>query len=367
METTTIFYVLIVAFGAFLATYLTMPSLIRILIKSSLVDTPNHRASHNQPVPTMGGIGIFAGMLAVMGFWFTVGDILQNALIVLGMLSLTLTGVFDDRYDISPYFRLMIQASTGVLLSICGIRLEHLHGFLGIYELTTVWQYIITIGFVVFVINAFNLIDGINGLAGGLAFINSLAMAIVFFITGEKAFAMLATSVAATSLAFLFFNFGKAKVFMGDTGSLTIGFLLAAFSIKGIGMAEHMTLDGVGDPALVLFISLTVVFVPVYDAVRVMITRLMAKKSPMKADKTHIHHLLLKTGFDHTKASVSMYLVNGSLLALAVWFSHWHITSMVVLLLVGQTLVFELILLKIMIDRSSDVRKTEREAMTIED
>lgn len=305
--------------GAFILALLIVvsliPAIIKYALKFNLVDMPDERKVHQIPTPRFGGLAIFFGT-----FLFTVilATTLNNTLFLqlLFLLFLVfLLGIADDKASLKANFKFGIQIILATAMVALGFRIESLHGLMGIGHLAPVIQYPLSILVIVGLTNAFNLIDGIDGLAGGLTLINSFIFAHLFYVIGKPLFALFSISLAGASLGFLIFNFKNAKIFMGDGGSLFIGF---SMSIMGIAFLKFMPqaqpLVEMRNVALVFSLML----VPVYDTVRVFAERIIQGRSPFHPDKTHIHHLLLKSGFNPTKAVIILYLTNIALAYTAV-------------------------------------------------
>jgi UDP-N-acetylmuramyl pentapeptide phosphotransferase/UDP-N-acetylglucosamine-1-phosphate transferase len=209
-------------------------------------------------------------------------------------------------------------------------------GIFGIEQLPIVFQYILTVFIVAGIINAFNLIDGIDGLAGGLALIDMTGFFVLFFLAGEVSSALIVASAAGGLLAFLKYNYHPARIFMGDTGSMILGFLLAAMGILALVISRTTTSYFIYSEAAIIVFSIFIL--PVYDTLRVFAGRVINKKSPFSPDKTHIHHVLMKTGFNHPKSAKILYLTNIVLIATGFFLRSEK------LLLVAPLLVLEVIL-----------------------
>ncbi len=278
---------------AFVVAMISIPILIRYLNKYSLCDIPNERKEHINPVPTMGGIAIVGGMLTALMLWLPFELSIFNICFFLSIIILFILGIMDDVRDLSAKYKFLIQFGLALLMALGGVRIESFHGLFGIYELPLTAQYTFTIVAIVGITNAFNLIDGIDGLAGGLGFMSLTTIGIFLTMNGQTDVALIAFAMAGGILAFLYFNFNPAKIFMGDTGSLVLGFTIAVLGIK---LMQLNTLPSL--PHSPLFI-LGIVFIPVFDTLRVFALRIWKGKSPFIADKTHIHHLLTTTGFSH--------------------------------------------------------------------
>lgn len=286
-----------------------MPQVIRLGLKLELVDKPDHRKLHKSPIPTLGGIAIFIGFfITAIAFMISSGN--SQFLYIIGcLIILFILGIIDDLKDLSASKKFLVQFITAFLIAFSGIRVNNLYGLFGFYELPMVIEYVLTIFVIVGVTNAFNLIDGIDGLAGGVSFINSAFIGIILFISGNLFFSIVAFALAGSLLAFLWFNFHPAKIFMGDTGSLIIGFLLAILGIFIIQEAVAINF-ALGIKGNIMIVIVGIFLIPVYDTLRVFIVRIKQKKSPFKPDKNHIHHLLIETGYNHTRSALVLYMSN---------------------------------------------------------
>ncbi|MBU2649653.1 MAG: undecaprenyl/decaprenyl-phosphate alpha-N-acetylglucosaminyl 1-phosphate transferase [Bacteroidetes bacterium] len=286
-----------------------MPAIIRAGVRFELTDKPDQRKLHKNPIPTLGGIGIFLGFFLTSVTFMIFSGNTQFYYIIASLIILFVLGILDDLKDLSPSKKFLVQFITAFLIAFSGIRIEGFYGFLGIQEIPVWFQYMLTIVIIVGVTNAFNLIDGIDGLAGGVSFINTTLIGIIFLLAGESVFSILAFALAGSLLAFLYYNFHPAKIFMGDTGSLIIGFTLAVIGIliiqKATVITESLNLNG-----NIMIVMVGIFLIPVYDTLRVFIVRMKNKKSPFRPDKNHIHHLLIETGYNHTRSALVLYFSN---------------------------------------------------------
>jgi len=287
---------------SFIISVVVIPMLIKIAKKLKLVDIPNDRKEHKTPTPTMGGIGVILGFLiaslVTIAIDYQIGVTLTCVLVISGM------GVVDDLKDLSPKIKFLIQFIIALIITSSGLRLESLHGLFGIEEIPLIIQYLISILLIVGVVNAFNLLDGIDGLVGGIAAMNAIVFGILFSYANNFSYALLCFALAGSLVGFLIFNLYPAKIFMGDTGALSVGLIMTVFALK------LTTLDSIGFDNKNTLISLSILILPVFDTVRVFSLRLIKGFSPFKPDKTHVHHMLVKTGYNHFKASVFIYTVN---------------------------------------------------------
>lgn len=319
---------------------ISMPSIIRLVNKYNLMDRPDERKNHKAPIPTMGGIGIYLAVfilsIVILVFSFNI----QILTILLAVSILFASGVKDDISDLSPKIKFTLQFLAAIIVCTIGdIRLESLHGILGYEELSTPMQYAFSVFLIVGITNAFNLIDGIDGLAGGIAMINALVIGFLLWEFNAIHFAIIAFTLAGAILGFLYFNFSPAKIFMGDTGSLFIGFLLAILAMKAVTVGFETEHSFMNANQLVLVFG--ILLLPVFDTLRLFISRILKRKSPFSADNSHVHHLLLKIGLNHQKASIVLYVVNMALIAFAfaLGYSNLNINiSLVLLFSVAMTL-----------------------------
>ena len=296
---------------AFFITAKLMPLIIEFSGKLDLVDKPNERKVHVAPIPNLGGIGIFIGyMVATIGWMVYYGGSIEAAFILYGLMILFVMGIIDDQVDMRASVKFLIQIGVAVLIASAGTRITNLNGLFGIYEMNIFFQYGLTVLLLVGLVNAFNLIDGINGLAGGISFIDAIIMGVLLYNPQEILISLLAFGMAGALLGFLKFNFDPARIFMGDTGSLIIGYILAVLGVSTIrdGISEG---GFIGDNNGLTIIVVGILILPVFDTLRVFARRVIVeKKSPFSPDKTHVHHLLLQTGFNHKKSAILLYIAN---------------------------------------------------------
>ncbi|MCD6659901.1 MAG: undecaprenyl/decaprenyl-phosphate alpha-N-acetylglucosaminyl 1-phosphate transferase [Lentimicrobium sp.] len=296
--------------AATLITALCIPQIIRLSRKYKLVDNPDQRKMHKVPIPTLGGLGFFTGFIVLSLFWMIVLGNLSDFVLFIALLVLFVTGIFDDLTDMRALVKFGIQIVVALIISYFGFRVESLFGIFGIYEMPVWAQYAFSVLLITGLTNAFNLIDGIDGLAGGLAFINSLIMGAILLLQGNVIYGILAISFAGALFGFLIFNFNPAKIFMGDTGSLIVGFLMAIFGIVILKAGAPLHPWFQDHTSAITIVVVGILLLPVYDTLRVFAERILKKSSPFKPDKTHVHHLLIETGANHKKAVFILYTTN---------------------------------------------------------
>lgn len=296
---------------AFVVTLLTIPPIVSLIKRYKLYDMPNSRKEHSLPVPTMGGIAIVAGMIIALLFWFPFNNELGQVCFFFSIAALFGLGIMDDLKDLSAKYKFVVQIALAALIALSGIRITSFDGLFGITDLPLPAQYSFTILAIVGITNAFNLIDGIDGLAGGLAFMSLVTVGLFLTMSGDANTALLAFALAGAVFAFLYFNFNPAKIFMGDTGSLILGFVIAVLCVR----LMQVNISAV-NPVIVhapMFV-LGIVFIPVFDTIRVFALRIWNGGSPFDADKTHIHHLLTNQGFTHVFAVRVIYFIHAFIL-----------------------------------------------------
>ncbi len=298
---------------AFGIVFYIIPSIINIARIKNLYDTENGRKSHIGSIPNLGGVAIFGAFIITYGIF---GDFTEPTVkYILSALSFVfMIGAKDDIVELTPskkFLGQIIAASIVVVLG--GIRLTSFYGLFGISQLPEVVSILFSVITVVFIINAFNLVDGVNWLAGGLALVVTGTFGAWFFIHGYMDYAVMSACVLGAVLAFMKYNYTPAKIFLGDSGSLSIGLLMAAMALlfieeSSIVLRSQTTLPFhvISGPA----IAVAVLIIPIFDTFKVFTARILKGRSPFSPDKTHHHHKLLDLGFSHVQASVILITVN---------------------------------------------------------
>lgn len=305
---------------------LLMPALVQLDRNNRLSAAPNSRSSHNCIIPTSGGIGIFLSVIAGLLPALSILQTEELSYVFGSLVILFMVGVKDDVLDSSPYFKLAAQVTVALLIAWgAGLKIDNLYGLFGLVELSWPAGLVLTVLFIVVVINSINFIDGIDGMAALTGISGLGAFALLFYLANESAYCLLAIASAGALAAFLRFNFsGKNKIFMGDTGSLFIGLLLSIFILK------YFSLHGVAAPTLAerspLWI-VSIVVLPVFDFFRVFFVRLSNGKSPLRADRNHIHHIIVDhCSMSHKKAAVWLNIVSGVITA-CIFYTSLHLET----------------------------------------
>lgn len=304
---------------SFFTVLLATPSLIKVAKLKHLVDEPgDERKLHRKRIPTIGGIIIFSAILFSYALWFPdeadnmskmMSALNEFKYLVASLLILFFVGVKDDIIGTSPVKKLVAHMIVAfILVMMADIRITSMHGLFGLDGPLPEWGSVFLSVFVyIVVVNAFNLIDGIDGLAAGIGMINGLLMGLWFYFCGNVALALLAFTLSGALLGFLVFNFSPAKIFMGDSGSLTIGMIISVLAIRMIEIpsseCEVDFLQGISTPVL----AMSVLAYPLLDTLRIFVYRAVKGQSPFSADKNHIHHKLLRLGSNHARAVLVLY------------------------------------------------------------
>jgi UDP-GlcNAc:undecaprenyl-phosphate GlcNAc-1-phosphate transferase len=285
----------------------SIPVVIKISELKSLMEKPGERRSHSTPTPTFGGIAIYAAILIAYFLWPSIDqtEIYRTNLSIVGMTILFFIGIKDDLVGIDPAKKLSFQVLAAMILILFGdLRIDYLYGIMGFHHIDEVVGIMLTCFIFITLTNAINLIDGIDGLAGGIATIASATFGSWFLLTNHFTMACLAFTLAGGLLGFLRFNFSKtSKIFMGNTGSLIIGFMLAFFAVRFVSLNASYRYE----PTAFFnapIIAIVILIVPIFDTLRVFLVRILAGRSPFSADRNHMHHILLDNGLSHINATI---------------------------------------------------------------
>lgn len=302
--------------------------------KKRLYDVPDARKVHTMPVPRLGGLSFFPvilmSMFLVIGFRLYFWDMDTSSLsfnmlyeylsLFVGMTLLYLVGVCDDLVGVGYRYKFAVQIAAALLLVLSGNWFDSFGGLFGIYSVPAWMGMPFTVFIVVYITNAINLIDGIDGLASGLCCIALSVLSVIFFLRGQYVYALLAICTLGILMPFWCYNvFGNAnrghKLFMGDAGSLTLGYVISFLII-------HMSVTNEVSPTLsnpYMVIAFSTVLVPLLDVIRVVLHRLREHKNPFLPDKNHFHHKLLRTGMRVRMVMVTILGIAVSFIGLNAW------------------------------------------------
>ncbi len=320
MNSSSLIDLLLAAAWAFLIALFAVPSIVFIAHRKNLFDAPNNRSVHTRPTPRLGGVAVLAGFLSALTIFAPLGNGVQYLLA--GCLLLFFVGLKDDLVTVSVAKKFVGQLlATGVVMLMADVRITSFQGLLGVGELPLGFSYGLTFLAIVGITNAINLIDGLDGLAGTLVVLISGTLGYYFFQYGGAGYgnyAVVAACLVGGILGFLRYNFHKANIFMGDTGSLVCGFIVSVLAIQFIELGKLAGAPlGSAAPAM----ALAILFVPLFDTARVFVLRMAAGKSPFTPDKNHVHHRLLALGCSQIGTVVLLALLNAASIALAVRFA----------------------------------------------
>lgn len=329
-----LYLMLIISFSiALIATWSTIPAIVSLANAKKLYEEPNERSVHKIATPTLGGLAIFAGFKFSYLVFSGYEPLPERPFIAAGCLIIFLIGMKDDIFVLDPLKKFMAQIFAALLVVILGnLRISDFQGIFGIGEIPYFLSVIFSFFVIIAIINAFNLCDGIDGLAGSLGNIASVTFGTWFALAGDYVYAVMCFALAGALIGFLRFNLskGKYKIFMGDTGSLLIGFVVAVMTIHFIE-ANRMT-GNLHHISSAPGVAIGVLFIPIYDTIRVMAARIMRRQSPFKADRGHLHHKLLNLGYTHPQATVMISVVSVFFVVLSFLLQHIGTLQLVLIL-----------------------------------
>ena len=307
---------LLTASVAFIITFLATPVILQVAEKKKLYDIPDERKVHTRLIASLGGVGIFAGfilasLLSIQGQFNFEFQYFFAAAIVIFFL-----GLKDDIMILSASKKFVGQIiAASILIHLGGIRLDSMYGLFGLEQLPEGFGLALSYLTIIVVMNSFNLIDGVDGLAASLGILSMLVFGAYFFAVNMQAYALLSFSMAGSLIAFLIFNHHPARIFMGDSGSLMIGLINSILVIKFINVAH--------DPSIAIpltssvAIGFSILIVPLLDTLRVFGIRIINGRSPFTPDRNHVHHLLLDRGLGHATVTLACVGINVGFIMLA--------------------------------------------------
>ena len=302
----TISSLLVLLVYGFVFTWLTIPRIAEVVRRYKIFRKPSERDLHWRFVPKLTGLSFYVALL-VVAFAFVPFVDVQRLILVLGAGAIVVyVGIRDDIYQLRPAVKLVLQL-VSIAFFVFGddLVVRNLHGFLNIYNLPVGVDYFLTFFIGVFMINAFNLCDGIDGLAAMLGIVISVCYGAIFYVVGDYLFLSFCVILIGCLLAFLRFNLPhKNKVFMGDTGSLFLGFIFYLFTMYFVTNESVILSVFISHKSLVVLVALCAFIVPILDSGSVFFSRVWHKKSPFKPDNNHIHHLVLHFTKNHLMASL---------------------------------------------------------------
>lgn len=303
--------------AAFVITFLQMPFTIKFAKKKGFLDVPkDDRRVHKKPIPVGGGIAMVISVSILMLFFLPINKGLIMTLIA--SLIIAISGLYDDKKGLSPKLKFIFQILAAVILIIGGMKIEFVTNPFDSNDALLILNMLsipVTIFWVCGITNTINLIDGLDGLASGVSMICAISMFFITYNMGRYDVSLVCALVAGACLGFLPFNFNPAKIFMGDTGALYLGFMLSYISISGFLKQAAI---------LMIFVPVLILGVPVFDTAFAMVRRKLSGKSMVEADKGHLHHRLLKMGLNQRQTVVILYSISAIFGLLANLISKFH-------------------------------------------
>ena len=296
------------ALGVALIVAFILTPVVKVLAqKVGAVDVPkDNRRMHDHPIPRMGGLAIFLGFLISALVFVQITPQLRGML--LGAVIIVVLGIFDDIYSLRASFKFVVQI-VAALIAVCSGNIIQIISNPNVFSSNPYWDlgwlaYPVTVIWIVAITNAVNLIDGLDGLACGVTTISSMTLLVIALVVGEPQVAFLVAALVGGCLGFLPYNLNPAKIFMGDTGSTFLGFVLAVIPVQGL--FKLYTIISFVVPFLMLGL-------PIFDTAFAFIRRIAHGQSPMHADRSHVHHRLIDMGFSQKQAVAVLYIISAIL------------------------------------------------------
>lgn len=341
MLTTELIYLFAAVALAALVAFTITPSVSVLAHKIGAIDVPrDNRRMHKKPIPRIGGLAIFAGfVVATLVFCEMTPELIA---IYVGGLIIVAVGVIDDVSPINAWLKLAAQIVVALVAVSQGVVLEYIN-FFGTYIHFGVLSIPITVLWIVGLTNAINLIDGLDGLACGVSAICSMSLLLVMLLKGETAVAMLTAVLVGACIGFLPFNSNPAKIFMGDTGALFLGYTLAVISVSGVFKMHTV---------IAFVIPLSIFGLPLLDTTFAFTRRILHGRSPFSADRGHLHHKLIDLGFNQKQSVRILYAICAILGTSAIMFTEENFGRAIIIIAVG----FAIFLINFIILRHKSVR-----------
>lgn len=295
------------------------PRLVHIAIMKNIVDNPDARKLQRRPVPVLGGLAVFFGIVLGIGSVTPMVDCSKLLIVIVTMVAMLYTGSLDDVLNLSPGLRFLIEIVAVLFLIFVGSYcIDDFQGLWGVFELSYWVAVPLTVVAAVGIINAINLIDGVNGLSSGYCIMACTMFGTVFYLAGDLPMAVLAAvSVGALIPFFLHNVFGKnSRMFIGDSGTLVMGTVMSVF-VAGMLHSNSLSALAVRPNVGLVPFALSVLCIPVFDTLRVMSARIMRGRSPFQPDKTHLHHIFIRLGASHPAVTLAIVMLN--LTVVLVW------------------------------------------------
>jgi UDP-N-acetylmuramyl pentapeptide phosphotransferase/UDP-N-acetylglucosamine-1-phosphate transferase len=345
---------------SFILTFLVTPLVIGFFKKKNIMDKPGGRKIHTGDTPSMGGIAIFMGMIIALLIWMPLPGLQRFKFFYGAMGIMFIVGLRDDLVPVRPIVKLAAQLlSSCMVIFLMDIKLNSLYSIFTITDLPYLVSFFISLSTLIVITNSYNLIDGLDGLASSIGIIAFFFFGIYFFLVGQTYYSMVCFAFIGTLIAFLNFNWEPSRIFMGDTGALLIGFALAVVTIKFIDYNHYLPDETPFKLTSSVAVGISVIIIPLFDTLRVFISRAMKKKSPFSPDKTHLHHILMRLGFSHSGTTLIMIATNIAIICIALTLDFLGDNILVPIIIVLCTL------LSLMLDQilKSNIKRKKKEVV----
>ncbi|SMD35416.1 UDP-N-acetylmuramyl pentapeptide phosphotransferase/UDP-N-acetylglucosamine-1-phosphate transferase [Reichenbachiella faecimaris] len=330
---------ILIFFWALLISMFSIPTIISVAHSKRILDEPDFRKFHDINTPRLGGLAIFAGFMTGVAIFGQMSLGIQQLLA--GSLIIFFVGVKDDINGVSVFKKFFVQVlAAGIVLFYADIRISSFQGFLGIYDLDVGMSYAFSFLVILCITNAVNLIDGVDGLAGSIVVVICTTFGTFFYLYGEASYAYVCFALTGAMVGFLRYNLLNARVFMGDTGALVSGFIISILAIHFIEMDKVASA-----PAL----AISILFIPIFDTIRVFTIRVYRGVSPFMPDRNHVHHYLCDLGLTHLQVVVTLSVVNIAVISFAIFFA--HLGNSILLVIIGLFAVMSSVLLEVLIKK----------------
>jgi len=312
---------------------LVIPSIIYVANQRLLFDDlETYRKDHQHGIARLGGVAIFCSFTISTLIFSKLGDYVIDNYLLTSAIILFAVGLKDDLCGVNARTKFIMQFIIAcIMVLFSGVRITSFYGLFNIYELSVPFSIVFSIVAIMFVINSFNLIDGIDGLAGTMGLVINLVLGVAFIVLDEVELACISFAMVGATLAFLKYNLTPAKIFLGDTGSLLIGFISIISAIKFVELNK-----GSGETQIIFSsapsIAVAMFIGPIFDAFRVFVLRILNNGSPFTADRNHIHHRLLRLGLSHLQATLLLISVKLVMIAGTLLLTEWAINATIILL-----------------------------------
>jgi UDP-GlcNAc:undecaprenyl-phosphate GlcNAc-1-phosphate transferase len=354
---TFVYYIFIVIFSILITSF-AIPSILHVARFRHLYDDLGHfRKSHDHGIPRLGGVAIFVGFTITSLLFCMIDKSLPINYLLTACIILFAMGLKDDLAGVNSNTKFLIQFIVCAILVVLGnIRLTNAYGVFGIYELSYLVSVGLSILIILLIVNAFNLIDGIDGLAATTGIVANGAFAGMFIYIHQYELAAVSLAMVGAIMGFLRFNLTPAKIFMGDTGSLLIGLISAVMALKF--MEVNKIVEG-REPEIYSVPALTfaILIGPIFDTIRVFIIRIASGVSPFTADRNHTHHRMLRLGLNHLQTTLILTSINVLSIIMVLLFKGYS-NSILILLIIGVSLVFNWTI-------TFSLRSKERESLAL--